>query len=124
MVVSGAVPRGPRNSQIAAPLSVFMDELPSIAPFQRRIDELAAQMAEPAFYSNSRRAAEVTREHQKLSQLIADHQQHATVERELAEAVAFGKDPASDRSCANWPRPNCRNYSGAPASCARRCCWR
>ncbi len=96
MVVSGAVPCGPRNSQIADLLSVFMDELPSIAPFQRRLDELAAQMAEPAFYSNSRRAADVTREHQKLSQLIADHQQHSKVERELAEALAFGKDPTSD----------------------------
>ncbi len=96
MVVSGAIPRGSRNSQIADPHSVFMDELPSIAPFQRRIDELAAQMAESAFYCNSRRAAEVTREHQKLSQLIADHQQHARIERELAEAVAFGKDSASD----------------------------
>lgn len=74
-----------------------MDELPSIAPFQRRIDELAAQMAEPAFYSNSRRAADVTREHQKLSQLISDHQQYARIERELAEAVAFGKDPTSDQ---------------------------
>ena len=73
-----------------------MDELPSIAPFQRRRDELAAQMAEPSFYANSRRAADVTREHQKLTQLAADHELHARLEREIAEAVALGKDAATD----------------------------
>jgi len=73
-----------------------MDELPSIAPFQRRLDELAAQMAEPAFYGNPRRAADVTREHQKLSQLIGDHDAHQRVEREVAEAVEFGRDPSTD----------------------------
>lgn len=73
-----------------------MDELPSIAPFQRRLDELAAQMAEPAFYGNPRRAAEVAREHQKITQLVADHAQHARLEREMAEAVAFAKDSGSD----------------------------
>ena len=73
-----------------------MDELPSLAPFQRRLDELAAQMAEPAFYGNPRRAADVTREHQKLAQLIDDHHAHERIEREIAEAHAFGRDPAAD----------------------------
>ncbi|HEX2853135.1 MAG TPA: peptide chain release factor 1 [Opitutaceae bacterium] len=68
-----------------------MDDLPDIAPFQRRLDELDAQMAEPAFYSHSRRAAEVTREHQKLGQLIADHQAHERLQREIAEAQALIK---------------------------------
>jgi peptide chain release factor 1 len=53
-------------------------------------------MAESSFYSNSRRAADVTREHQKIVQLVADHQLHARVEREIAEAVAFGKDATTD----------------------------
>ena len=51
-----------------------MDPLPDIAPFQRRLDELNAQMAAPSFYASSRRAAEVTREQQKLAQLVARHQ--------------------------------------------------
>ena len=38
-----------------------MDELPDLTPFSRRLDELAAQMAEPSFYANPRRAADVTR---------------------------------------------------------------
>lgn len=73
-----------------------MDELPDLAPFQRRHDELGAQMAEPAFYSNPRRAADVTREHQKLSQLIADYRAHEKLEREIADAQAFGRDTSSD----------------------------
>jgi peptide chain release factor 1 len=73
-----------------------MDELPDLAPFQRRFDELGAQMAEPSFYNNPRRAAEVTREHQKLSQLIADHHAHQRIEREIVEAQALGRDPAAD----------------------------
>jgi peptide chain release factor 1 len=73
-----------------------MDELPDLAPFQRRLDELAAQMAEPSFYANPRRAADVTREHQKLTALAEDYHAHARVEREIAEAQALGRDPAGD----------------------------
>jgi len=73
-----------------------MDELPALAPFQRRLDELAAQMAEPSFYASSRRAADVMREHQKLTQLVADFHAHESMEREIAEAIALGRDPAAD----------------------------
>jgi len=45
-----------------APLTApIMDELPAIAPFRHRLEELAAQMAAPSFYNNPRRAADVTR---------------------------------------------------------------
>lgn len=73
-----------------------MEELPDLAPFRRRLDELAAQMADPSFYANARRAADVTREHQKLSQLADDHAAHARLEREIIEAQAMGRDPAAD----------------------------
>jgi peptide chain release factor 1 len=73
-----------------------MDELPDLAPFQRRLDELGAQMAEPSFYANPRRAADVTREHQKLTQLIADYEAHRRVTREIAEGMALGRDSAVD----------------------------
>src|SRR5262245_39891109 len=73
-----------------------MDELPDLAPFQRRLDELGAQMAEPSFYANPRRAADVTREHQKLVQLVADYQTCRRVEREIEEAHGFGRDASAD----------------------------
>lgn len=73
-----------------------MDDLPDIAPFQRRLDELDAQMAEPSFYANARRAAEVSREQQKIQQLVANYQEHARLEREREEALALSRDLTAD----------------------------
>ena len=73
-----------------------MDKLPEITPFQLRYDELSAQMADPSFYANPRKAAEVTREQQRLAQLIEDHRAHAKAEADLAEAEALVRDPAAD----------------------------
>jgi peptide chain release factor 1 len=73
-----------------------MDELPDLAPFQRRLEELAAQIAAPSFYGNPRRAAEVTREHQKLTELISDYQTFERLEREIAEAEALGNEGGTD----------------------------
>ncbi len=53
-------------------------------------------MAEPSFYANPRRAAEITREHQKLLQLVADYRQYERLEREIIEATELGRDPAAD----------------------------
>lgn len=73
-----------------------MDELPDLAPFLRRLDELAAQMAAATFYANPRRAAEVTREHQKLAQLVADYRSHERVQRELVEAESLVRHAGAD----------------------------
>jgi len=73
-----------------------MDDLPDITPFQRRLDELGAQMADPAFYQNPRQAADITREQQKLQRLVADHARFRRVEREIAEARTLQRDPAAD----------------------------
>jgi peptide chain release factor 1 len=80
-----------------------MDSLPDISPFQRRLEELDAQMAEPSFYSNQRRAAEVTREQQQLRKLVDDHRAFTQVERELVEANILAKEgsgPADMRELA------------------------
>jgi peptide chain release factor 1 len=73
-----------------------MDELPDITPFQRRLDELGAQMADPAFYQNQRKAAEVTREQQKLQSLVADYERHRKLAGEIAEARELQRDPNVD----------------------------
>jgi peptide chain release factor 1 len=73
-----------------------MDELPDLTPFQRRLDELGAQMAESSFYANPRRAAEVTREHQKLVELVGEYRLYERLEIEVAEAGTLSRDPAAD----------------------------
>ncbi|MBP6865197.1 MAG: peptide chain release factor 1 [Candidatus Didemnitutus sp.] len=73
-----------------------MDQLPDIAPFQRRLDELDAQMAEPSFYANARRAAEITREQQRTRALVDDYREYERVGRELDEHRALLKDVRAD----------------------------
>jgi peptide chain release factor 1 len=78
-----------------------MDQLPDITPFQLRLDELASQMAEPAFYANSRKAAEVTREEQRLRQLVNDYRARQRAEEEIAEHTALLKDQSADPELRN-----------------------
>ena len=73
-----------------------MDSLPDIIPFQRRLEELDAQMAYPGFYMNARKAAEVSREQQKLAQLVADYRVFLKSECELEELKTLVKDTVSD----------------------------
>jgi peptide chain release factor 1 len=70
--------------------------LPDIVPFQRRLDELDAQMAAPSFYANPRKATEVSREQQALRRLVETHAEYEKVGRELEEYAAMLKDPAAD----------------------------
>jgi len=73
-----------------------MDNLPDISPFQRRLDELDAQMAAPSFYASPRKAADVTREQQWLRRLVGDYAAHERLTRELAEHAALLKDVSAE----------------------------
>ena len=73
-----------------------MDLLPDITAFQRRLDEYDAQMASPSFYASQRKAAEVTREQQRLRQLIDSYHAYERVGRELAQHTAMAKDQTAD----------------------------
>ncbi|HVZ65551.1 MAG TPA: peptide chain release factor 1 [Lacunisphaera sp.] len=73
-----------------------METLPDITPFQRRLDELDAQMAEPAFYANPRKATEISREQQGLRRLIDDYLIYQRLGREIAEHGSLIKDAAGD----------------------------
>ncbi len=73
-----------------------MDKLPDIAPFQRRLDELDAQMAEPSFYANPRKATEISREQQGLRRLLDDFAAHERRVQEVAEHADMLKDPGTD----------------------------
>jgi peptide chain release factor 1 len=53
-------------------------------------------MAEPGFYGNMRRVAEITREKQKLQKLVDDFEDYERVGRELAETGAMARDSAAD----------------------------
>ncbi|MBC8008877.1 MAG: peptide chain release factor 1 [Burkholderiales bacterium] len=73
-----------------------MVTLPDITPFQRRADELDAQMRSPSFYTNARAAADVTREHQRLGTLLADHAALKKAHADIAEMRPLLHDAGGD----------------------------
>jgi peptide chain release factor 1 len=93
-----------------------MEKLPDISPFRHRLDELDAQMAEPSFYANSRRAADVTREQQRLRALVDDYRTLEKTERELGEHAELLKDAKADpelRGLAELEIPELERRRGA-----------
>jgi peptide chain release factor 1 len=73
-----------------------MHDLPDISPFRHRLDELDAHMSDPAFYQNPRKAADVSREQQKLKTLVENHAAFLKTEREIAEAQNLLKEHAAN----------------------------
>jgi len=75
---------------------VFMEGIPDIEPFRIRRAEIDAMMAEPDFYSDQRRAAELSREHTRAGALIAQYDALAATEQEIAGHEELLKDAAAD----------------------------
>jgi len=70
-----------------------MPDLPDLTPFEDRLAELDRQMAEPDFFSDSRLAARLSREHQKLSRLLALREQFRAAQKQLTENRELMEDP-------------------------------
>jgi peptide chain release factor 1 len=73
-----------------------MVSLPEITPFQRRLDELDAQMRSPNFYTDARAASQVTREHQRLGLLLADHAALTKAHTDISEMRTLLRDASGD----------------------------
>ncbi|QYY35697.1 peptide chain release factor 1 [Ruficoccus sp. ZRK36] len=73
-----------------------MEGIPDIAPFRTRKEELDAKMAEPDFFSDQRKAAELGREHTRLSEIIGMYDAAAKLEDDLAGNRALIGDPDAD----------------------------
>jgi peptide chain release factor 1 len=69
-----------------------MDLMPHLDRFARRFAELEEQLAHPDLYDNPQRAQELTREHSRLKQLLADGQNWLKLQRDLAEAESMAKN--------------------------------
>ena len=69
---------------------------PDITPFRRRSDELDAQMRSPAFYANARAAADVTREHQRIGELLGKHEALVRTLRDQAEMRVLLREANGD----------------------------
>lgn len=47
-----------------------MNDIPGIGPFRKRIEGLNAKMADPRFFEDQRKAAQISREHQSISNIV------------------------------------------------------
>ena len=75
---------------------IIMTELPDLNPFVERLADLDSQMAEPDFFSDPRKSAELSREHQKLTRLLELRDQFTNSEKQLAENKELMDDPDAD----------------------------
>ena len=69
-----------------------MHKIPDIAPFEDKLAELDAQMAEPNFYSDQRKAADVSREHQRLSSLVDKFEAYHWTVSQIEENKLIAED--------------------------------
>jgi len=73
-----------------------MEGIPDIEPFKKRLDELDAKMTAPDFYSDQRRAASISREHTKVSQLIEMYERLLQLAANIKENEAIVQDAANE----------------------------
>lgn len=73
-----------------------MNELPDIEPFKRRYEELSTVIAAPDFYADQKRATAISREHQKLSDMLEQFKRLQTLSKEISESQELLADPALD----------------------------
>jgi len=69
-----------------------MDLNPHLDRLAKRFAELEAELSRPDLYDNTQRAQELTREHSRLRQLLADGDQWRKLTRDLAEAEAMARN--------------------------------
>jgi peptide chain release factor 1 len=71
-----------------------MDLTPHLRRFRKRFEELEAELSKPGLYDNPQHAQEITREHARLRQALADATRWEKVTAEIAdaEALAAGGD--------------------------------
>jgi peptide chain release factor 1 len=69
-----------------------MPQLPDIKPFEERYGELDGQLLSHNFFSDRRKAAQISREHQKLSALLEKYRHHLKLSERIQENQALLKD--------------------------------
>jgi peptide chain release factor 1 len=74
-----------------------MHKIPDIAPFRSKLQDLDAKMAEPNFYSDQRRAADISREHQRVSSLIEKFEALNSAEQQISENEAMVQDASVEQ---------------------------
>lgn len=73
-----------------------MEGIPDISSFRKRREEIDALMASPDFYSDQRKAADLSREHTRLGELLSIADRFETADKDLAGNRELVTDPEAD----------------------------
>lgn len=73
-----------------------MHGLPEIVSFEKKLAELNAQITSPQFFNDQRRAAELSREHQKLTELLQAYDAFNKCNRAIADNEQMAGDTSLD----------------------------
>jgi len=74
-----------------------MPKIPDIAPFRAKLAELDGLLAAPDFFSEQKRAAEVSREHTRLTELVGKFEAYHRVDRQIRENEALVEDDSLEK---------------------------
>ncbi len=73
-----------------------MEGIPNIEPYQDRVKEISALMASPNFFQDQRKAARLSREHQKISELISFYEKLEAIDTEIEGNNTLLSDKSTD----------------------------
>ena len=79
-----------------------MHKIPDIEPFKQKLSSLDEQMAAADFFSDAKKSAEVSREHQRLSSLIEKFEQYHKVEKQIGDNEELLGDSTKARNELGW----------------------
>jgi peptide chain release factor 1 len=74
-----------------------MDRLPDISRFRKRFEVLELEMADEKFFSDRRRAAELSKEHSKLAALLDKFQSYEALKKSISSSIDMARDPSLDQ---------------------------
>lgn len=74
-----------------------MHNIPDIEPFRKKLNELDLQMSEPEFFSNAKKASEVSREHQRLTALIEKFEAFHAIEKQIEDNESLLADSETEQ---------------------------
>ena len=78
--------------------------IPDIAPFRDRLDQLTKKLSDPGVFNDPRKAADFSREHQKLGRLVEVFESLEKAEAQLAENEELLREAEADPELAEIAR--------------------
>ena len=74
-----------------------MDGIPNIDQFIERLDQIQKEMEAEDFYNDRQRSGELSREHQKLTELVGQYRVLQQIERHILDNQEMLEDPSLDK---------------------------